>query len=277
MPKGSAIILKPEHRDEFFEILPYVSRMPARDNLVFRCSFFGAMRVCEIADLDVDSTLGPRGEILDCIRIKPGSTKGSEGRTIKMHRLIREALEDLLDVYPDATCVAISPRDGRQMKAGTLGRAMERLYRDAGFAGCRSHTGRASCITEMATLANLHGSHLGEVQRFAGHKQLETTAGYLGATGSIGDLVDALGSNTNTNTNRGGRRNKHEKARPAPTYWEPSLQRSPAGRQGRSAIAREPRSDGHGGRDAERLASRDAAKRRSRRKLRQNRPARRDR
>src|SRR4051812_15776646 len=62
--KGSAIILRPEHRDQLFEAIPFQSTMPARDNLVFSMSFFNGMRVCEIAEMPIDRMLGPRGEIL---------------------------------------------------------------------------------------------------------------------------------------------------------------------------------------------------------------------
>jgi integrase/recombinase XerD len=270
--KGPAIILHPHDRDELLETVPFVSTMPARDNLVFACSFFEAMRVCEIAGLEIDTLLGPRGEILDFIRIAPHTTKRNGARTIEMHSKVRRALEEFLDVYPTAQCVAISPRDGKQMNAAALGRAMERIYEAAGFSGCRSHTGRASCITEMATLANLYGCNLADVQRFAGHRRIETTAGYIGSTGRIGSLVEALGNNTQNE-----RRRSIEPSTPGPTYWEGSRDRSNPRRKGRSTLAREPHPDGHGRRNEELLAIRADAKHRARRKLRQNRPARRDR
>ena len=270
--KGSAIVLHPDEWDELFETIPVVSTMPARDRLVFACSFYNAMRVCEIAGLVIDWMLGPRGEILDFIRIAPHTTKRNGARTIEMHPKVREALEDFLDVYPTAEWVAISPRDGRQMKPQALSRAMERIYEAAGFSGCRSHTGRASCATDMASKANRHGCNLAQVQRFLGHKRLETTANYLGAAGNMASLVQAIGNN---NTN--GRRTSIEPASPGQTHPKASSNRGVARRTGRSAPAREPHSDGHGRRDEERSAVRTEAKRRARRKLRQNRPLRRDR
>jgi integrase/recombinase XerD len=243
--------------------------MPARDYLIFTLSFLGALRVCEIAQLAVDAMLGPRGEILDCIRIAPHMTKGSEGRSIPMHPLIREALADFLDVYPNAQWVAISPRDGRQMRAATLARAMERVFRDCGFPGCRSHSGRATCITELARNANRLGCTLKDVQEFAGHKRLETTASYLGPTDSLADLVAGLGNNSNK------RRISYGATRREIHYWAPragvrSDQRSR--RSGRPGAAGQPRRDGDHRRDEERYAERLQSSGRARRKLRQNRP-----
>src|SRR5689334_17140124 len=97
---SSAIILRPEHRDELLETIPFVSPMPARDNLIFRLSHFNALRVCEISQLAVDAMLGPRGEILDVIRIAPHMTKGGRGRTIPAHPEVRQAFLEFLDVYP---------------------------------------------------------------------------------------------------------------------------------------------------------------------------------
>jgi integrase/recombinase XerD len=275
MMDGSAIILRPEHRDQLFEAIPFQSPMPARDNLVFSMSFFNAMRVCEIAEIPIDRMLGPRGEILGFIRIIPETTK-RDGRTIPMHPRVRQALEEFLDAYPDAEWVAISPRDPRPealpMTAAALGRAMERLYRNCGFGGCRSHTGRATCITEMASMANMYGCNLAEVQRFAGHKRLETTANYLGATGNITSLVDALGNHRNQQ-----RRTHIAQENSGPIYWTPESVGSTARRAGRPDAAGQPRADSDGRRDAERLAAREAHRARSRRKLRQNRPFRRDR
>lgn len=197
MEYGSAVILDPQEVREVFELIDEVSRMPARDNLLWRLSFRGALRVAEMAQLTVDAMLGSRGEILDQIRIAPHMTKGSRGRVIPMHPEIREAFEEFMDVYPDAEWVAISPRDGAQMRPATLAAHFDRMFDAIGQDGCTSHTGRATCITEMARFANLHGGSLRDVQHFAGHKHLETTARYLGISGALPDLVRALGTTSN--------------------------------------------------------------------------------
>jgi integrase len=264
----SAIVLHPEQRDELFETIPFVSRMPARDLLVFRLSFFAALRGCEMAHLKIDDMLGPRGDILDEIRIAPNMTKGSRGRSLPMHRMINGALIDFLDTYPDARWVAISPRGGRQMRPATLIRAMDRLYTLAGFSGCGSHTGRATCITEMARHANLLGCSLRDVQKFAGHRRLETTASYLGSTDRLTDLVSSLGN-----------RNDHERRLRIGTKTEPRHQGKPRRvrserdrpRSVQSGIVGRSYSHGDGRRDEERLE-----RKRDTRRARRHRPARRD-
>jgi hypothetical protein len=197
MTTGSAIALDPEETRELLETIPFVSSMPARDNLMVKLSFRAGQRRCEIAQTRIDALLGPRGEISDHIRIAPRMTKGSKGRVIRMHPEIRDAVIEFMNVYPDAEWIAIAPHTGRQMTAAAVGTALERLYRDAGFGGCTSHTGRATCLTELARYANLHGGSLRDVQLFAGHKRLETIMSYLGASEAQSDMVLALGSRSN--------------------------------------------------------------------------------
>jgi integrase/recombinase XerD len=268
---ASAINLTPEQRDELFETIPFISWMPSRDVLIFALSHFQGLRACEIAQLRIDSMLGPRGEILDLIRIAPHMTKKSGARVLPLHPFVRDALADFLDAYPDAEWVAISPRHGRQMKAPTLRRAMQRIYERAGFGPCRSHCGRATCITEMANTANLNGANIGDVQFFAGHKRLETTASYISPTGRLGDLVRSLGGYKNGRTTNG--RSGFQDARRTASYRAQALR---VERQGGSGASGKPHLHRDGRRDEERLASRMELHRRARRKLRQTRPQRRD-
>jgi integrase/recombinase XerD len=191
------MILEQHEVYQVFDLVAEVSRMPARDNLLCRFGYRAGMRVAEIAQLDLNSVLGPRGQILDQIRIAPHMTKGSRGRVIHMSPEIRVCIEEFLDVYPWADWFAISPRDGRQMRPATLAAHFDRLYKQIGFVGCTSHTGRATCITEMARSCQRHGGSLRDVQYFAGHKSLETTARYIGLSDAQPAMVRGLGGQFN--------------------------------------------------------------------------------
>jgi hypothetical protein len=143
-------------------------------------------------------------------------TKGSRGRVIPMSPEIRECIEEFIDVYPWADWFAISPRDGRQMRPATLAAHFDRLYKQIGFVGCTSHTGRASCITELAQNCTRHGGSLRDVQYFAGHKSLETTARYIGLSDAQPAMVRNLGGQFNKerrfNNERGKIRHRSEHA-----------------------------------------------------------------
>ena len=200
MANGPAPILEFGDVPLLFERLEEASRHPVVDRVLMTLGHRGALRVSEIAGLTVDAVLDPRGRLRDEIRISV--TKGHVGRTIDMHPEIRDAIERFFWTYPRTGWFAMSPRDGRQMTKAAVGQRIARLYEDLGFIGCTSHTGRATCITELATRCTEFGCSLWEVMQFAGHKHLSSTARYLRPSGRGRDLVHALGSRNPFNPTR---------------------------------------------------------------------------
>ena len=53
------------------------------------------------------------------------------------------------------------------------------LYRELGFEGCSSHSGRRTFITQAARLTHKAGGSLRDVQLLAGHQSIETTQRYI--------------------------------------------------------------------------------------------------
>ena len=65
----------------------------------------------------------------------------------------------------------------KAFNANGIAIAMRNIYNDAGFTGCSSHTGRRSAIS---TLAN-KGVGIRIIQKFSGHRQLQSVQHYLDA------------------------------------------------------------------------------------------------
>jgi integrase/recombinase XerD len=63
--------------------------------------------------------------------------------------------------------------------AGAMRGWFLRLYRDMGFAGMSSHSGRPTAITRWARKITEAGGSLKDVQVMAGHADLATTQGYI--------------------------------------------------------------------------------------------------
>jgi integrase len=200
MANGQALTLEPDEVPLLFERVEVVSRNPIVDGLLAKLSFRGALRASEMAGLTLDAVLDPRGRLRDEIRISV--TKRREGRTIFMHPEIREAIEQFRWAYPNVEWFAVSSRDGRQMSKAAVGQRLQRLYENLGFIGCTSHSGRATCITEMAQRASEFGCSLWDVKEFAGHKHLSSTARYLRPSERGRDLVNGIGGRNPFNQTR---------------------------------------------------------------------------
>lgn len=169
------------------------SNAPASDELKVLLSFYGGLRVAEIAGLTLDAVLDAEDRIAPTIVVGRHIAKNGRQRTIPMHPRIRASLARFRAAHPSILFLAFSNHGKIQRQsANAVKKWFSRLYEDVGFRGCSSHSGRRTFITRMARLANLHGSSLRDVQMLAGHSQLETTARYIDPAPDLARLVGAF-------------------------------------------------------------------------------------
>lgn len=221
MAHGSALVIEPHEVPLLREQVREWSPRPEIDGLLFDFSIRSGMRVMEIAHLTPDAVLDPRGRLNDEIRITV--TKGHRGRTIAMHPDTQVSLEKFFEKHPGAGWFAMSPRDSRQMTPAALGMHMKRIFDELGYIGCTSHSGRASCLTELAQRASEFGCSLYDVMAFAGHKHISSTQKYLRPSEHGRELVNALGRDDNhqqfqqqrSNNGKRGKKQKHRHEDPA--------------------------------------------------------------
>lgn len=192
MRNGPALTIDGDEVPLLFDVGEELSPNPTVDGMIFRLSFRAGLRVDEIAHLTNDAFLDPRGRLTGQIRISV--TKGNRPRSIVAHPEILEFYERFAWENPDLHWFAASPRDRRQMRPSALCMHMKRRFEGFGFAGCTSHTGRATFITELARRHNEFGCSLWDVMEIAGHKHLSSTAKYLRTSENSSDLVLGLGS-----------------------------------------------------------------------------------
>lgn len=183
-------------------VLGYIaerSQSPLRDTVIVLLSFKAGLRVGEIAGLrwaDVTDAFGDLRS--DEIVVPDNIAKKGSGRSIPMHPAIHAALywlrskttrEDWL--LPDQPIIRSIDNMG-PIRPNSLQRYIGRLYATLGLQGCSSHSGRRSFLTQAARVANTHGCSLRDVQKLAGHRDIETTELYVEVSDKMRDLVVSL-------------------------------------------------------------------------------------
>jgi len=151
---------------------------PARDRAMMLLSVKAGLRACEIARLDWSMVLDARGKIGGAICVRDAIAKKRSGRVIPLHPALRLALQSLLRVSEPSGPVIRSARGG-QMRATSVVNWFASLYRQLGFEGCSSHSGRRTFITSAARNIHRTGCSLRDVQLLAGHASIETTERYI--------------------------------------------------------------------------------------------------
>ena len=172
------------------------SRIPESDKLAILLSFKAGLRVSEIAKIRVADMTDCVGKPAKTIKIFSGVGKGRRSREIPMHRRVHDALVDFQRKYPTAKHVALArwsdPKRPRSTTPTALTVWFHRLYREVGFEGMSSHSGRRSFGTATARACYANGATLVDVQRILGHRMLSTTEAYVELSDRIHDLLEAI-------------------------------------------------------------------------------------
>jgi len=161
-------------------MLRHVSRssFPERDRTMILLSVKAGLRACEIAGLDWSMVLDAQSRVSDTINVRDAIAKKYRGRRIPMHPDLRRALEKLASAEESVGPVIRSYRGGH-LKANSFVNWFVALFKELGFEGCSSHSGRRSFITLAARNIHRSGCSLRDVQLLAGHSSVETTERYI--------------------------------------------------------------------------------------------------
>lgn len=185
--------------DELYQVLEWIdlfSRHRLRDTAMVLLSFKAALRACEIGGLSWCDVLTPSGTIAADIYVPDNIAKNGKGRAIPMNPLLSEALSLLYTALPPHRRrpdlpVIQGPKQPR-MSPNNVQKQLATIYHKAGFTGVTSHSGRRTCLTRMAQVANLHGCSLYDVQDIAGHSDISTTETYVESSPHLRKLMGVI-------------------------------------------------------------------------------------
>jgi len=156
-----------------------------RNRVIFLLSLKSGLRSKEISGLRWSMVVGPEGDVGDTINLTNEVSKGKSGRVIPLNRVLKQSLHDLLmehRKFPDFdihTGHLVRTERQDHTSAQSVVNMFQRWYREVGFVGCSSHSGRRTFITNTSRKIGLVGGSLRDVQVMVGHKNLQTTQRYI--------------------------------------------------------------------------------------------------
>ncbi len=93
----------------------------------------------------------------------------------------------------DPEAHVITSERGASMSPATVANWFYYLYRQLGFEGCSSHSGRRTFITKTTRAISRAGGSLRDIQELAGHSRIGTTQGYIeGSSDAQRKVVDLI-------------------------------------------------------------------------------------
>ena len=172
-------------------------RLPDRDRVMVLLAVQAGLRAREIANLTWGMVFDPNGQVTSVIEVRDCIAKRGAGRRVPMHPKLRQALTTLQRGMPPdhihADAVIVRSLRGHAMRPNSIVNWFIAKCREAGLAGCSSHSGRRTFITKAARAAHRAGASLRDVQMLAGHRSIETTQGYIdGDTAAQRRLVSLI-------------------------------------------------------------------------------------
>ncbi len=166
-------------------VLSYLSttRNALRNRVIFLLSARAGLRAKEIAGLTWEMVTDAEGAISDAIHLQDKASKGNSGGVVYLNKGLKAALEEHL--FQEGKIITSNFVVRTERRKNTSAQAIVNMfwhwYRDLGFTGCSSHSGRRTFITNAARKISTVGGSMRDVQMLARHSSLNMTQRYVEA------------------------------------------------------------------------------------------------
>ena len=161
------------------------TRMGLRNQLIFLLSAKSGLRAKEVSQLKWSMVVNSEGTVSNAIHLTDNASKGNSGRVIPLNKDVKGLLVRLFDNeskrhdYDVNSSFVIRTERSKSTSAQSVVNMFANWYKDLGFVGCSSHSGRRTFITNLSKKIGLVGGTLRDVQSLAGHSNLQTTQRYI--------------------------------------------------------------------------------------------------
>lgn len=156
-----------------------------RNKVIFLLSVKSGLRAIEISMLTWSMIVNADGNIGETLNLTNKASKGNSGRIIPLNRHLKSCLDELLTLerisrgFDITKSYVIRTERSEKTNSQTVVNMFQKWYRNVGFIGCSSHSGRRTFITNISRKIGIVGGSLRDVQFLAGHKNLQTTQRYI--------------------------------------------------------------------------------------------------
>ena len=161
------------------------TRMGLRNQLIFLLSAKSGLRAKEVSQLRWQMVVNSDGFVGNAIHLTDDASKGNSGRVIPLNKDVKDLLVRLFEDeskrfdYDVNSSSVIRTERSKSTSAQSIVNMFSNWYKDLGFVGCSSHSGRRTFITNLSKKIGLVGGTLRDVQSLAGHSNLQTTQRYI--------------------------------------------------------------------------------------------------
>ncbi len=164
-----------------------------RDRTMVLMTYWGGMRIGEVAATKIGDVLNADGTIKEEMRLTAEQTKGKHARTVVLAEKLRKEIQTYLKTrFTDKELIAVTYSDYMNkplfatqkregFNANTACYHFHMLYKGCGLNGCSSHSGRRSYITSLSARA----VPLKVLMELVGHRQAQTTMRYIDVTSDM--------------------------------------------------------------------------------------------
>jgi integrase/recombinase XerD len=161
------------------------TRMSFRNQLIFLLSAKAGLRAKEISQLTWKMAVDSEGTVGNAIHLTDIASKGNSGRVIPLNKDVKGLLIRLFEDeskrfdFDINSSFVIRTERSKSTSAQSIVNMFANWYKDLGFVGCSSHSGRRTFITNLSKKIGMVGGTLRDVQSLAGHSNLQTTQRYI--------------------------------------------------------------------------------------------------
>ena len=153
------------------------TKSAARNRAIILLTHLAGMRIGEVAAVRVCDVVASDGTVRDEINLTAAQTKGNRSRSVLLNERVQGELAAYIRTVRvrDTKQALFSTQRSSAFTANSLTQVVNGIYRNAGFDGASSHSGRRGFLTNLAE----KGVSVRVMMALAGHANMATTQRYI--------------------------------------------------------------------------------------------------